>query len=42
MSEGQGWIIIALMVMIFLMLVVAVVSLDDIHTTLRLMDVACY
>ena len=41
MTEGQGWVVIAVLFLILIMLIVLVVQIEDFQTLVRLMDVAC-
>lgn len=42
MTTGQGWAIISLLASLLIVGVFILLKLEDIHTTMRLMDVACY
>lgn len=40
MTQGQGWLIIVLLVLLVLIGTAALIGIDDLDTTLRLIDVA--
>jgi len=40
-SEGQGWVVIALLMLLVIGIWVMIVQVEDLQTTVRLVDVAC-